>query len=62
MKKTKAVWHKMRPLSSLREKNREGMAANFRIYVPLVREVYPQAPDVTFRLGRELAFCARSSH
>jgi hypothetical protein len=40
---------------SAREKPR-GTAANFRTYVPLVREVYSQAPDVTFRLGDDWLF------
>ena len=30
-----------------------GMAANIRFFVPLVREVYSQAPDVLFCLGRD---------
>jgi hypothetical protein len=33
-----------------------GMAPNFPIYVPLIREVYSQAPGVTFRLGDDWLF------
>ncbi len=43
------------PFQSAREKP-GGSAPNFRIYVPLVHEVYSQAPDVTFRLGDDWLF------
>ena len=51
MKRTKAVWHNRSSLSSRREKYREGWPLTFAFFVPLVCEVYSQAPEVTFHLG-----------